>query len=44
VIAVVLAYGAAVAAQAPQTPPAPALMRPADIGKLPMPPADHIIT
>jgi acetyl esterase/lipase len=41
VIAVVLAYGAVVAAQAQQA--APALMRPADIGKLPMPPASHTL-
>jgi acetyl esterase/lipase len=39
VIAVLLANGAVVVAQAKQA--APTLMRPADIGKLPMPPADH---
>jgi acetyl esterase/lipase len=40
-IAVVLASGAVIAAQPQQA--APGLMRPADIGKLPMPPADHTI-
>jgi hypothetical protein len=41
VIAVVVVYGAVVASHAEQA--APALMRPADIGKLPMPPADHTL-
>jgi acetyl esterase/lipase len=41
VIAVVLACGAVVAAQTQQAPPA--LMRAADIGQLPMPPADHTL-
>jgi acetyl esterase/lipase len=41
--AFVLACGVVVA-QPLQTAPTPALMRPADLGKLPMPPADHILS
>lgn len=41
VMAVMLACGVVVARQPQQTAPTPALMRPADLGKLPMPPADH---
>ena len=41
VIAVVVVCGAVGASHAQQA--APALMRPADIGKLPMPPADHTL-
>jgi acetyl esterase/lipase len=40
VIAVVLACGVIVG-RAHQAAPAPAVMTPADLGKLPMPPADH---
>src|SRR5688572_21602887 len=43
VIAAALVSGAVVAAWAQQAVPAPALMRPADIGRLPMPPADHTL-
>src|SRR5688572_25693909 len=41
VIAVVVVCASVVASHAQQAPPA--LMRPADIGKLPMPPADHTL-
>src|SRR5215207_4243272 len=43
VIATVLLYSAVVAAHPQLTGPA-ALMRPADLGKLPMPPADHTLS
>ena len=40
VMAVVVAGGGVIGSHAQQAPP---LMRPADVGKLPMPPADHVL-
>lgn len=44
VIAIVLAYGAVGTARAEQSATTPTLMRPADLGKLPMPLADHTLS